>query len=124
MILCQVENVLTFKNKKVKKPLDMRILIRQKLLSLFVFLSLSKWQTFDRVVKMNGNTYFLYCQKKKDHWRPLFHLSVNTFNARINKLWSTHVSIGRSFKFLLKFGVEESIVNAPQIMRHGSAVQI
>jgi hypothetical protein len=32
--------------------------------------------------------------------------------------------IGYSFKFILKVGVEESIVNAPQIMDHGAAVYI
>jgi hypothetical protein len=33
-------------------------------------------------------------------------------------------SIGCSFKFFLKVGVEESIVNAPRIMDHGSCLNL
>jgi hypothetical protein len=47
-----------------------------------------------------------------------------------NKSWSAimpkqnlnGVYTGFSFKFILKVGVEESIVNAPRITDHGSAV--
>jgi hypothetical protein len=34
------------------------------------------------------------------------------------------IYIGCSFKFILKVGVEELIVNAPRITDHGSAVPI
>jgi hypothetical protein len=50
------------------------------------------------------------------------------FSKRHYFSWQIHETqryfdyIGCSFKFILKVGVEESIVNAPRITHHGSAV--
>jgi hypothetical protein len=42
----------------------------------------------------------------------------------VHRLYIVYKSIVCSFKFILKIGVEESIVNALWITDHGSAVQI
>jgi hypothetical protein len=55
-------------------------------------------------------------------WFSIVLASIINYNESLENRSPMDLDVGCSFKFIFKVGVEESIVNAPWITDHGSAV--